>query len=76
MSWFLLLPLASIAGYVFALARHTSVRWSVAPITVLSAIVLVLFFSDFVSLLRPVSLCLTFDVWRYCDACDGMQAVL
>lgn len=60
MSWFLLLPLASIAGYVFALARHTSVRWSVAPITVLSAIVLVLFFSDFVSLLRPASLCLTF----------------
>lgn len=60
MSWLLLLPLASITGYVFTLTRCTSVRWSVAPITVISTIVLILFFSDFLSLLRPVSLFLTF----------------
>lgn len=59
MSWLVLLPLLSIFGFVAALVRRNVVGWSIAPISVISSIVLILFLSDFLSLLRPVSLCLT-----------------
>ncbi|MEX3772221.1 hypothetical protein [Pseudomonas sp. MYb118] len=59
MSWLVLLPLASILGYSAALVRRNLIGWSIAPISVISSIVLILFLSDFLSLLRPVSLCLT-----------------
>lgn len=56
MSWLVIFPLLSIFGYAAALVRRNIIGWSVAPISIVSTIVLVLFLSDFISLLRPASI--------------------